>query len=63
MQHIKGSVLHILCFLLYAFIYTSIPLTHAIYENYKLLPKYFIHIWTVPRESYLLLYGLNHGIA
>ena len=30
-------------------------------ENYKLLSKYFIHIWAVPRDSCLLLGGLNHA--
>ena len=40
---------------------SSVPLTHAIHENYKLLSKYFVHIWAVSRESPLPLYGLNHA--
>ena len=31
------------------------------YENYKLLTNYFIHIWTVPRDSRLLLGGLDYA--
>ena len=30
------------------------------YENYKLLTNYFIHIWAVPRDSHLLLGGLDY---
>ena len=31
------------------------------YENYKLLTNYFIYIWAVPRDSYLLLVGLDYA--
>ena len=39
---------------------SSAPPYPYIYEKYKLLINYFIHIWAVPRDSHLLLGGLDY---